>query len=169
MATITQTLMPEEGQPATATFPQYQKVAGSNFPVSCLAYDAATKETIFFKFHATGYGSGNLTLDVFWYADTASSGDIVWGAQVAAITPNVDTQDVETKAFAAANTATQTHLGTTGQRLHQCTITITVSNLDGVVAGDIVWLALYRDAAAGGDTMTGDALFIEALLSYSDT
>jgi hypothetical protein len=159
--------MPEEGQPATATFPQYLKVAGNNFPVSCLAYDAATKETIYFKFYATSYGSGNLTLDVFWYADSATSGDIVWGAQVAAITPNADTQDVETKVFATANTATQTHLGTVGQRLHQCTITI--NNLDGITSGDVVWLALYRDAAAAGDTMTGDALFMEALLSYSDT
>lgn len=159
--------MPEEGQPlTTATFPSYVKNNGTNFPIAALAFDAATKETIYFKFHATNYGSGNLTLDVFWYADTASSGDIVWGAQVAAVSPDGDTQDVETKAFATANTVTDSHLGTTGQRLHQSTIAI--SNLDAIAAGDIVWLALYRDAAAAGDTLTGDALFIEALLSYSD-
>jgi hypothetical protein len=159
--------MIEEGQPLTANFPQYQKNNGTNFPISSLAYDAATKETIFFNFHATGYGSGNLTLDVYWYADTASSGDVVWGAQVAAITPNADTQDVEGKAFAAASTATQTHLGTTGQRLHQATIAI--SNPDSIAPGDVVWLALYRDAAAAGDTLTGDALLVKSLLSYSDT
>lgn len=167
MATVYQQLLPEEGQPLATNFPQYLKNNGTNFPISCLAYDAATKETIFFKLHATSYGSGNLTLQIFWYADTASSGDIIWGVQIAAITPDTDTQDVETKAFATANTVTDTHLGTTGQRLHQCTITI--SNLDSIASGDIVWLALYRDAAAGGDTMAGDAMLIEALLSYSDT
>lgn len=167
MATVKQMLMPEEGLPLTSNFPAYLKNNGTNFPVSALAYDAATKETAFWKLKAINYGSGNLTLTLRWYADTATSGDVIWGAQLAAITPDTDTQDVETKAFATANTVTDTHLGTTGQRLHTCAITI--SNLDSLAANDTVWLAIYRDAAAGGDTMTGDALLVEAELSYSDT
>jgi hypothetical protein len=167
MATIYQQFLPEEGQPLSTLFPQYVKNNGTAFPVSGLAYDAATKETIFFKWHATSYGSGNLTLQLFWYADTASTGDVIWGAQISAITSDTDTQDIETKALATANTVTDTHLGTVGQRLHQCSITIT--NLDSIASGDVVWLAVYRDSAAGGDTMAGDGILVEALLSYSDT
>lgn len=167
MATVYVSLQPEEAQFATTGFPQYARFAGTNFPVSGLAHDAAAKETSFYKFSATNYGSGNLTLQLFWYADTATSGNVVWGAQLAAITPDADTQDVETKALATATTVTDAHLGTTGQRLHQCSIAI--SNLDALAAGDVAWLAVYRDAANASDTMTGDAVAVGLLLSYSDT
>jgi hypothetical protein len=167
MATVKTLLQPEEAQVLAANFPQYQKLLGTAFPVSCLAFDAATKETAFFKLKAINYGSGNLTLVIRWAGDTATSGDVIWGAQLAAITPDTDSQDVSTKALATANTVTDTHLGTTAKREMTCSITI--SNLDSIAANDTFWLALYRDAAAGGDTMTGDALFIEAEVSYSDT
>ena len=168
MATVYHNILPENAQFLSTAFPQLVKFLGTNFPVTGLAYDAsAADEGAYWKFPATSYGSGNLTLDIFWYADTASSGDIIWGAQIAAITPNTDTQDVETKAFATAQTALDTHLGTTGQRLH--TIPITISNLDSLASNDIVWLKIYRDSDAAGDTMTGDGILVYARLSYSDT
>jgi hypothetical protein len=92
---------------------------------------------------------------------------VIWGAQLAAIMPNTNSQDVETDTLATANTVTDTHLGTTGQRIHECSITI--SNLDSLAADALVFLRVYRDADAAGDTMTGDALLVEAELSYSDT
>jgi len=167
MATIYHHFLPEEAAFLATVFPQFIKVNGTNFPVTSLKYDAATDENAFWKFIAQDYGSGDLTLKLFWYADTASSGDVIWGAQIAAITANTDSQDVETKALATANTATDTHLGTTGQRVH--TIDITISNLDSIASGDLCWLKIYRDANAAGDTMTGDAHLIMAILSYSNT
>ena len=149
----------------TSNFPQLQQINGTNFPLLVNSFDAATKETLFFEFIPDNYSSGNLTLDLYWYADTASANDVIWGAQIAAITPDSDTQDVETKSLATANTVTDTHLGTTGQRLHKATITI--SNLDSIAAGDVVKLAIYRDAAQGGDTMTGDAHLWRARISYA--
>lgn len=140
---------------------------GTNFPVSGLAFDATTQETAFFRFPALGYGSGNLTVTVEWYADTASANGVVFGASLAAITPNTDTQDIETKAFATENTNSDTHLGTTGQRLH--TFDITVSNLDSVAAGDACVLRLRRVPADGSDTMTGDCIVTRVIVAYSDT
>lgn len=162
-------LEPEKAQFLAANFPAYVKANGTNFPVSGLAYDpsAATDEEAFWKFRAVGYTSGNLTLDLEWYADTATSGDVIFAARIAAITSNTDTQDVETKAFATANTVTNTHLGTTGQRLHRATITI--SNLDSLAADDIVWIGIARDGNAAGDTMVGDAILTYAQLSYANT
>ena len=167
MATITHEFNPQDSVPSATNFATFDAVAGTNFIVPCLDFDATTDESAFFYFRATSYGSGNLTLTIDWYADTASSGDVIWGAQIAAITPNTDTQDIETKAFATANTATDSHLGTTNQRLHS--VDITISNLDSIAAGDWCVLRVYRDADAGGDTMTGDACLVKALLSYSDT
>lgn len=147
------------GQPALAT------VDGSAIAVKGLAYDATSLEAAFWRFRAVNYGSGNLTVTIDWYADTASSGAVVWGAAIAAITPNTDTQDIETDALATASTATTTHLGTTGQRLHRTTIT--VSNLDSLAADDNVALQIYRDAANGSDTLSGDAVVVGVSVSYS--
>lgn len=169
MATVFQYFQPEEAQFLSANFPQYLKNLGTNFPVSGLAFDGgSTDEDCFYKFVATNYGSGNLTLTVYWYADTATSGNVVWGARLAAITANTDSQDIETKSFATAQTAQDAHLGTTGQRLHS--IDITISNLDSIASGDVCWLHVYRDASdTVNDTMTGDAIITALRLSYSDT
>jgi len=168
MATIRQTLKPEHAEYLAAlAFPQYLSTQGTNFPVTGLAFDDAAEETCFFKIKASDYGAGNLTLVIDWYADTASSGDVIFGAAIAAITPNTDTTDIETKAFAAASTVTDSHPGTTGQRLLTCSITI--SNLDSIASDDDVWIKFYRDADAGGDTMTGDAIVVLWQLTYSDS
>lgn len=166
MATVYQQFDPAAAQFLSSAFPALVK-NGTNLPAVGLAFDAAADEAAFWHFDAISYGSGNVTVRVEWYADTATSGDVIWGAQLAAITANTDTQDVETKSLATANTATDTHLGTTGQRLHQ--IDITVSNLDSLAARDAIWLKLYRDADAAGDTMTGDAIVTGVTVSYSDT
>lgn len=167
MGTVRHLLFPEEAAFATSSFPAYTRTAGTNFPVTGLAFDAAADEGAYFKRRLVSYGSGNLTLSLTWYADTATSGVVRWEAAIACITPDTDTQDVETKSFAAATTVDDTHLGTTGQRLHVCSITI--SNLDSAAAGDVVWLRLSRIGSNGADTLTGDAIWVEAELSYSDT
>lgn len=170
MATVNCWLSPEEAQyHPTSNFPQYKVTPGTNFPVSGLFYDATTDEAAFWTFPATNYGSGNITLTLFWYADTASSGNVSWEAQIACITPNTDTQDVETDGLATLNHVQDTHLGTTGQRLHSCQITL--SNLDSIAAGDLCWLRIARDANGTNNTddMTGDAALVGVLVSYSDT
>jgi hypothetical protein len=150
-------------------FPQYLKRNGTNFPVSALFYDATTDEAAFWKFVATSYGSGNLTLTLYWYADTATTANVVWEAQISAITPDADTQDVETDGLATLNFVQDTHLGTTAHRVHSCVITI--SNLDSIAAGDVVHLRIARDANGTNapDDLAGDSALLMATLSYSDT
>lgn len=166
MATVRHQLLPEEAQFLASAFPQYVKNNGTSFPVSGLAFDAASDEAAFWKFLADNYGSGNLTIDIFWYADTATSGDVVWEAQLAAITPDTDSQDIETKALATLNNVTDSHLGTVGQRVHKASITL--SNLDSIAAGDLCHLRIARDANNVADTMTGDAIITAIEVSYSD-
>lgn len=167
MATVRQVLTPGDARFPTSNPAAPTLVQGTNFPVAGLAFDAATQETAFFPMHAVTYGSGNITVQIHWYADSATSGGVTFGASVAAITPDTDSQDIETKAFATENTASDTHLGTTGQRLHQ--MSVTVSNLDSIAANDYFVLRLRRAPADGSDTMTGDAIVTHVVVSYSDT
>jgi hypothetical protein len=153
-------------EPRTSAFPGLVKANGTNIPVFGLAFDAATEEAAFADFAATGYASGNWTIQLDWYADTASSGDVMWSAAIAAITPDADSQDVETDALATANTVTDTHLGTTGQRLHRAVITL--SNLDSVAADDDVRMRVARAAANAADTMTGDAILTRVTVRYNE-
>jgi len=166
-STVVVQLDPAGGAMRSTAFPALVQANGTNIPVRGLAFDAASDEAAFFRFRTANYDSGDLTVDLAWYADTASSGAVVWGAAIAAITPNTDTQDVETDSLATASTTTTTHLGTTGQRLHRTSVT--VSNLDSVDSDDHVVLQVYRDADNGSDTMAGDAILVGVSVSWTGT
>lgn len=159
-------LAPNSAIPASSNGAAFTVVAGTNFPTVLLSFDASTDQTCYFYFRAKPYTTGNITATIYWYADSASSGDVIWGAALAAITANTDTTDIETKAFATAQTVTDSHLGTTGQRLHS--IDLTISNLDSVADADWCCLRFYRDADAGGDTMTGLANLVGLDLAFAD-
>ncbi len=149
------------------TFPEF-KSAGSTITAESLSFDAAATEAAQVTVpYVPAYGSGNLTVKVLWYGDSATSGDVVWGASIAALTPETDSQDIETDAWATENTVTDSHLGTTAQRLH--TASITVSNLDSIATGDYLALRVRRIGGNGSDTMTGDAQVVGVVVEYSDT
>lgn len=169
MATVKHQLNVAGAAFLASAFPQLVKNNGTNYPVLGLAYDGAgsTEEKAYWKFKASNYGSGNLTLVLRWYADSGTTGDVVWGSRIAAITPNTDSQDVETKSFATQQTATDSHLGTTAQRVHD--ISITISNLDSVAADDEVWIEISRLPGNAADTMSADAILVGAEVQYSDT
>lgn len=167
MATVYQLFEVEALVPDNTTGPDWDQIAGSAFPIPVLAFDAATDETAYMKFRAFSYGSGSFTIDIDWYADTASTGDVVFNAQVAAITPNTDTTDIETKGFAATASVTDTHLGTTGQRLHRASFTCTA--VDSVAADDDVTVKIVRPGSSdAADTMAGDVFIRRVVISYSD-
>jgi len=167
MATIRHSFLPSDAYFQSSNPAAPVLFQGTNFPVAGLAFDATTQETVFFRFPAISYGSGNITVTVDWYADTATANGITFGASLACITQNTDSQDIETKAFGTEDTASDTHLGTTGQRLHS--FDIVVSNLDSITLLDDVTLRLRRIPSDAGDTMTGDVIVTRVLVSYSDT
>lgn len=167
MGTVRLYLAPEEAQFASSSFAQFKVFQGTNFPVSALAFDGSSTERAFWKFDASSYGSGSITCDVYFYNDSSTAGACVWEAALAAITPESDSQDVETKAFATAQQVTKSHPGTVAQRLQKASITI--SNVDSVTAGDECWLRISRLPGDAGDTSTADMILTSVRLSYSDT
>jgi hypothetical protein len=162
-------LLPENAVFMSSAFPALNKVVGSNFPLFVLDFDAAADEAAFWKLQPNDYGSGNVTIDIEWYAENAMSGNVVWEAQFAAITPNTDSQDVTTDALATLNYIQDAHLGTTSKRVHRCSITL--SNLDSLANRDDVFIRIARDAnsSSATDDMANDAAFVSATLSWSNT
>lgn len=146
------------GQPAAVT------ANGTNFPVSGKGFDDTSVEQIAFEFKIPFYLSGNITVNLKWYA-AATTGNVVWGAQLAAITAG-DAQSMLTDGLAtAATTTTAASTTSNGPKATQITITA----VDSAAADDSITLRIYRDAAAGGDTMTGDAILFEVEVTYAAT
>lgn len=116
-----------------------------------LSFDASTDEGRMWDGRmARGYG-GTLTVSGSFYMASATSGDVVLGAQIAAIS-NTDA-GVTGKAFATVNTATVTVPGAAGT---EKTFSIAMTNADSIAATDRFVVVFYRDGDAGGDTATGD-------------
>ncbi|MFI6296840.1 hypothetical protein ACIBEJ_34985 [Nonomuraea sp. NPDC050790] len=136
-----------------------------------LAYDPSTAKDAYWELEAFAYpvSAPDITVRVVWGAATATTGVVRWSAQLAAITPETDSQDAETKTYATAVTVDDTHLGTTAKRLMAATITITGASLDSVTGSDEVWLKLTRVADHANDTLLGDAWLKSVGVSYPTT
>lgn len=169
MATVRQVFSrpPDQFDPIGSNFPQSLYTAGTNYVVPALAFDDTTSESCCTRLKASNYGSGNLTAILTWYADTATSGAVVWEVSISAVTPSsADNVNIETDSLATALTGTSSASGT-AQELEN--VSITISNLDGLAADDIVELVIRRLPANGSDTMTGDALLVCVEINYSDS
>jgi hypothetical protein len=119
--------------------------------IAVLDFDASTDEAttwVGVMPEAASLGSG-LKVRIHWMATSATSGDVVWGAQIERMNTDLDSDSYDTAA-----TATSTTNGTSGI----ATVTeITITTIDSVAAGELFRLRVYRDADSGSDTMTGDA------------
>lgn len=162
MSTVAVPIDVLSGRPDVTNTPETVYIAGTNFPADGIAFTSAGSKALYLKIGAELYGnSGNWTLDLHWYSRSGStSGNVNWIVAMAAITPG-DAVSVEAKAFATSQNVTTTVNATAkGETL----TSITISNLDGVNAGDTVWIKITR----GTDTMTGDAILIRGSASYQD-
>lgn len=164
---VTQWFYPGDEEFLASGFPQPDKVNGTNSPIPVLKYDAAATESAFFRFAAIGYTSGNLTVDLLWHSQGATSGVVRWEVALAAVTPETDTGSIETKAFATATTVDDTHLGTTAARSMKATVTITGASLDSIADGDTCWLRVARVGGNAADTIAGDVLLDEVRVTYT--
>lgn len=171
MATVTYELKPGEAYFPGGSFGQYTQNAGTNFIVPVIAFDAAADEHAYWDLEGFNLGAAatQIDVDIEWYGTAGvTTGSVVWEVALAAITPEVDTQDVETKAFATVGTVTDSHLGTTARRLHRATISLTGASLDSIAARDDVTLRIKRLGSNELDTMAGDAQLRRVVVSYSD-
>jgi hypothetical protein len=130
------------------------------------SFDATGEEWLTFQFRMPDDYASAPVAKIQWKAASATSGAVVWGVQLAAVTPGDAVIVTSAKAFATVNTATTTAPGTAG---YVTETSIALSNADSVAAGDFVVMRVARVAADAGDTATGDADLVMTGLSYTTT
>ena len=138
---------PEHAQPPSTDFATLDTRNG--LPVLC--FDDTTQQSTTFggiMLEAASLGSG-LKVRAWVAGATATTGDVVLGAQL-----ERGNTDIDSDSFDTAAEATITTSGTSGI-FTLCEITLT--NIDSVAEGETYRLRIYRKAADAADTMAGKA------------
>jgi hypothetical protein len=101
-----------------------------------------------------GYNGGTLKADIHYFTD-GGTGNLDYEVFVEAATPDSDTLDMEgSVGWDSANAVTDAVVGV---QTYPRVATVTLTNKDGVAAGDIVRFGIRRDADDGvNDTVVGD-------------
>ena len=121
-----------------------------------LDFDASTNESaVFGGVLPRHYAGGGITATFVWMASTATSGVCVWNGAIER--HQASTDDLDSDSFAAAQAASGTAPGTSGQVLYTAITFSSGANMDSLAAGESFRLKVTRDAANVSDTMTGDA------------
>ena len=107
------------------------------------------------------FAAGTLTAICHFYMASDATNDIALDVFVEAKTPNADTLDLEAAtSWDTVNSGTKSLTSTTaGDPL---TVSVTLTNQDGVAAGDLVRFGVRRDTDSANDDATGD-LFLAAI------
>tara|TARA_R100000700_G_C3167707_1_gene142605 strand:+ start:48 stop:1280 length:1233 start_codon:yes stop_codon:yes gene_type:complete len=115
-------------------------------------FDASTKQfTQFTVAMPKSWNEGTLTYQVYWSPSTTNTGDAIFGLQAVACADN-DTIDV---AFGTAINITDAGIGTVeDQQITSESSAMTVAG--SPAAGEQTYFQLFRDAADGSDTFTGE-------------
>lgn len=127
-----------------------------------LAFDAGTEETVYWLVPAIQGLTAPLTAVLTYIMASATSGAVVLGVQVEAVSDGDATDLDATTSFATTNNSSSTTVPGTAGYIDQ--ISVTLTNNDSIAAGDYVRLAVARKTADGGDTATGDLYLLSVEL-----
>lgn len=153
-------LMPQASEPPSSNYATFDVRNG----ILVLDFDTTTSESVIFRgVLPAHYSGGGLTLNIYWMATSATSGDVVWGGSIERAQEGGTDQDSDSFATEQLSSAVTTS-GTSGIK-NKSTITFSSgANMDSLAAGEPFRLKVARKPADAGDTMTGDAEFTEAHL-----
>lgn len=146
--------LPHSAEFPTSNFPQLTQI--NQRPV--LAFDAATDETAYWSDVAPQGLTGTITLLIYYVMASATSGAVIFQAQIEAVTDGDATDlDATTSFDSVNNSATTTVPGTAG---YIDVISITMTNADSLAAGDYYRISVNRDANNASDTASGDCYLL---------
>jgi hypothetical protein len=121
-----------------------------------LDFDDTTAESaVFAGVLPRSYSGGGITATVIWLATSATTGSVKWNAQIER--HQDETDDLDADSFAAAQTATGITAAASGAPQYTSIAFTNGAQMDSLAAGESFRLKITRDAADGGDTVTGDA------------
>ena len=153
---------PHSNLPPSSAFATFDTRAG--FLV--LDFDDTTDESaIFMGFLPNNYAGGGFTVKVLWMATSATSGTISLDVAFMSVTDDAD--DLDTKAFAAANNANPTTATATGE-VDYISVTFTDgADSDSVAANEMFFIKVTRDAdgTTSTDDLVGDMELLEVVVT----
>jgi hypothetical protein len=121
--------------------------------LKALDFDPSTKEYAQFSVaFPKSWNEGTVTYQAFFTANSTDTGNVIWGLQGVAAADN----DAINVAFGTAQTVTKAHSGTAND-LDVSSESSAITIAGSPSTDEQVYFQVYRDAAAGGDTMTADA------------
>ena len=126
-------------------------------------FDASTKQyTQFTIAMPKSWNEGTLTYQVYWSPSTTNTGDAIFGLQGVACADS-DTIDVD---YGTAIEVTDAGIGTVeDQQISAESSAMTVAG--SPAAGEQTYFQLYRDAADGSDTFTGECRVLGIKMFYT--
>jgi hypothetical protein len=107
------------------------------------------------------YNAGTVTAVFYWMSPSSSTNSVVWGIQGVSFGDNT----VLDTAFGTAVTVTDANNGADDVNISAATGAMTIANTPA--ASDFVVFRVYRDGAAGGDTLAADAELLSVRITYT--
>src|SRR3990167_2569317 len=155
-------ITPHSNEPPAAAFATLDTRNG----YIVLDFDDTTDESAIFRFAVPNtYAGGGFTVKVLWSATSATSGTISLDVAFMSVTDDAD--DLDTKAFAAANNANPTTASATGE-VDYVSVTFTDgADSDSVAASEMFFIKVTRDAdgTTSTDNLVGDCEILEILVT----
>jgi len=131
--------------------------------VPVLDFDADTDESaVFGGVLPNNYAGGGLTITLVWMATTATTGDVVWNADIER--HQDDAFDIDADGFAGANAATGTTASASGEQQYTDITFTSGSDMDDLAAGESFRIKITRDANNASDTMANDAELLRVII-----
>ena len=126
-------------------------------------FDASTKQYTQFSIGMPkSWNEGTVTYQVYWSPSTTNTGDCIFGLQGVACADG-DTIDV---AYGTAVNVTDAGIGTVeDQQISAESGAVTIAG--SPAAGEQTYFQFFRDAAAGGDTFTGESRVLGIKLFFT--
>lgn len=134
----------------------------NNIPV--LLFDDTADEICYWRFRVPANYASAPVLKLLYSMASATTLEVIVGAELWA---NADGEAAGAENYDTVNTsAAITVPGTAG---FQDTISLTLTNNDGMAAGEMLSIRFRRDANNAGDDATGDMELLAASLEYTTT
>ena len=142
--------------------PQQVETTATRPDMKVLDFDASTAEYAQFSVgFPKSWNAGTVTYQVYWTPSSTNTGDCIFGLQGVSCGDS-DTIDV---AFGTGVEVTDAGIGTVeDQQISSESGAVTITN---AADGEQTYFQLYRDAADGSDTFTGDARVLGIRLFFT--
>ncbi len=139
-----------------------EMAAGAKVMQVGLDFDQATNEHAqFYWLPPKSWDRGTVTAEFVW-TTAASSGSVIWGLRGYALS---DDDAMDLAALGTAQVVTDAFIAAADVHRSGETAAITIGGTPAT--GDLVLFEAYRDAAAGGDTLNGDARLLGVRIFFT--